>query len=268
MKWPWKGRYRRTFLSRHANGERKGSVLLIFFLLPQVEIESTERDLCVCVTTERSWPKKVRFFPGVEFIRTAAGRRLADFRASWRKSKITGERTEKSCRVRKGQWRVEMLNQVTQERVKVKAGKDISRWIALPLMSYPPPGPRQLENILHFTWQEDSKWPVVKIWESLYGLFAWPFPFRSLVYAWVLWKPTTGQPPKAPFTGNKRTLEPWWLLPPAAVEPTVEQRGSSWLFTPWSCLMLRGPCRPGGLAAAWQGHKMEVLVCFVEVTER
>lgn len=74
-----------------------------------------------------------------------------------------------------------------------------------------PPASKQLKRILCFIWQEISKWPVVKLWASWYGLFAWPFCFRNFVYAWVLWKLAAGQPPPVPpFCGNRRSF--WTLL--------------------------------------------------------
>jgi len=69
------------------------------------------------------WPKKVRFFPGAEFRWTAARRRKAGVRA-WI-PEITGERTEESSGLRKGQQILDRLSQVTQEKVKVKAEKGI-----------------------------------------------------------------------------------------------------------------------------------------------
>lgn len=55
---------------------------------------------------------------------TAARRRKVGFRA-WI-PEITGERTEESSGIRKGQQILDRLNQVTQERVKVRAEKGIS----------------------------------------------------------------------------------------------------------------------------------------------
>lgn len=102
-----------------------------------------------------------------------------------------------------------MLNWVTQERVKMKAEKGISfqDQIDSPLS----PASKQLKWILPFSWWEIIKWPVVKLWESWYGLFAWPFSFRNFAYAWVLWKFAAGQSPKVPYPSmNQRSC--WTLL--------------------------------------------------------
>lgn len=82
--------------------------------------------ICVCaceIPTGWCWPKKVRLLPRTEFMWTAA-RRKVGFRA-WI-PEITGERTDESSGIRKGQQIADRLNQVAQERVKVKAEKGTS----------------------------------------------------------------------------------------------------------------------------------------------
>lgn len=76
------------------------------------------------ILTGWCWPKKVRFFPRTEFMWTVDRRRKVGFRA-WI-SEIIGERTEESSGIKKAQQIVDRLNQVTHERVKVKAEKCIS----------------------------------------------------------------------------------------------------------------------------------------------
>lgn len=144
--------------------------------------------MCMCMR-DSHWMvlAKVRLLPRTEFMWTAA-RRKVGFRA-WI-PEITGERTDETSGIRKGQQIADRLNQVAQERVKVKAENGTSfqgPTDSLPTFVSPsPPASKQLKRILHFSWQEISKWPVLKLWESWYGLFAWPFPLRNLVYAWVL----------------------------------------------------------------------------------
>lgn len=77
-------------------------------------------------------------------------------------------------------------------------------WFSSCFASCPPPVSKQLANILHFGWQEISKWPDVKIWENWDGLFAWPLSSRNSVYAWVLWLLAAGQPQRAPALSSHR----------------------------------------------------------------
>lgn len=114
-----------------------------------------KRRVCVCeILTGWCWPKKVRLFPGAEFSGTAASRKVG-FTAQI--PEITGERTEESSVVRKSQPILDRLNQVMEERVKVKAEKSISfqRLIDSPPTCVSPS--KQLKTILHFSWQETSK---------------------------------------------------------------------------------------------------------------
>lgn len=129
---------------------------MVRFVLPN----KAQKAICVRVCeipTGWCWPKQVRLLPRTEFMWTAA-RRKVGFRA-WIQE-ITGERIEESSGIRKGQQIADRLNQVTQERVKVKAEKGTS--FRGPINSLPTffslsPASKQLKRILHFSWQEISK---------------------------------------------------------------------------------------------------------------
>lgn len=156
-KWPWKWNYRQTFLFRYPNGKRKFSVILIFFLLPPMEMVPF-----VLLTRHRKWGREGRggereaemvlakesFFPGAEIMWTAAGRRVV-FRPWWWIPEVTGERTEESSGIRKDEQMVDRLNRVTQERIKVKAKKGINfqgQIDSLPTLASPSPSLQTAEK--------------------------------------------------------------------------------------------------------------------------
>lgn len=149
------------------------------------------------------------FFPGAEFMWTGCFQSLMmDPRSHWWKNKRVFRNKEGSANG--GQAKLGSLRRGSKWRQR-KASTFRVRLIPFPLLSLPPPASKQLKRILCFIWQEISKWPVVKLWASWYGLFAWPFCFRNFVYAWVIWKLAAGQPPPVPpFCGNRRSF--WTLL--------------------------------------------------------